>query len=185
MPEWISDELEIENLPPAIAKIINAKEGEKVYDESDFKQIKKYYDDSERILEKAKSIPKKVLKTYKPKIPIVQQLEKQTIKYECDTLWFPFSKYNLDKLVYAWMFKEVYRNKSSIGCIIEKTSKIYSWASYIQGYYKAKHILWYQIRNINETHSYLKFQFNKNNIKEQYREYLNAVAYCIDNGLSK
>ena len=185
MVDWIGDGIDFEYLPPEIAKIINDKEGRKSYDDSEYAQIKKHNDYSERILKKAESIPQAILKTYKPKTAIVQQPENQIDNIKCDKLWFPRSKrYNLDKLVYAWMFKEVYKNNSSIGIIIEETSKIYSWANYIQGYYKANHILWFQIRNIDETHSYLKFQFNKNNIKEIYREYLNAVAYCIDNGLS-
>lgn len=184
MVDWIGDGIDFEYLPPEIAKIINAKEGRKSYDDSEYAQIKKHNDYSERILRKAELIPKTVLKTYKPKTVIPQQIENQIDDIKCDKPWFNYSKYKLDKLVYAWMFKEVYKNKSSIGVIVEDTSRIYSWISYIQGFYKAKYILWFQIRNIDETHSSLKFQFNQNNIKESYREYLNAVAYCIDNGLS-
>lgn len=186
MVDWIGDGIDLEYLPPSIAKIINNKEGGKRYDESDYLKIKEHNDSVENILRKADSVPKSVIKNYKPQLSLDPQKEKIETTAECDRLWFGnSSRYNLDKLAYAWMFKEVYRRKSSIGCIVEQTSKIYSWANYLQGFYKANYILWFQIRNIDETHSYLKFEFNKNNIKEIYREYLNAVAYCIDNGWSK
>lgn len=119
---------------------------------------------------------------YKPKFSISIIDDNEDI--ESDRLWFPHSSYNLDKLIYGRMYAVVYTSGKNIGSITDETSKIYSWANFIRGYEKDGHINWFKIKNINEKESEFIFSFNPKNKKWKYLEYLHAIEYCIDNGIS-
>lgn len=169
----------IENLPPELAKIVNEKEGYVTYEiiEPVIKRNKQY----DTYLSKATS---KIIENkdfrYTPKTQI--KTKKTVIKKESTRLYYGVSRnYNLHKYVYGRLFATAYKNQNSECYIIDNSSKIYSWGSFLRSFEKKNNIYWFQIKNIDESHSILTFAFNRNNIDERYARYLDAIAYCIDN----
>ena len=169
----------IESLPPELARIVNEKEGYVAFEiiEPVIKRNEQY----ETYLNKASTeiIRNKNFK-YTPKVQIKDYENIQ--KKESTRLYYGVSrKYNLDRYVYGRLFATAYQSKNSECYIIDVSSKIYSWANYLRGFEKNNYIYWFQIKNIDESHSMLSYAFNRKNIKLIYSSYLDAIAYCIDN----
>ena len=175
---WIGDGAEQGYLPNSIAKIINEKEGQDRFTIEEPKIIKR---------EKLDSYVKIAYSLKKP-----NYISKETIKTAehtnvvCDRLYYPVSqKYNLHKLIYGKLFAIAYETKNEECQIVEDSSMIYSWVGYLQNYYKNNNLRWFQIRNVSEKHSALRYSFNKRNIILKYADYLDSIAYCIDNDIYK
>ena len=178
---------EIEYLPASIAAIINKKEGEERYKVVETKKIELNNNYINNIIEKANSI-KDIPINYKPK-KIIKETTKQIVKKEIKqpvipsqrSFWFKpqHAKYNFDRYVYGRLYAQLYEFGECE--IIDDTSKIYSWLNYLQGFRKNEYLLWYDIQNVDKYNSKLVYMFNRKNIKPQYKKYLRAIQYCIDN----
>lgn len=170
----------IESLPPELAKIVNDKEGYVAYDVIEPILIRNKQYDTYLNRAAATALKNKDFK-YTSKTEI--KTNKENINKKSTRLYFNVSKkYNLHRYVYGRPYASAYKSKTSECYIIEESSRIYSWGGFLRNFDKNNNIHWFQIKNISESHSMLTFSFNQNNIIIQYANYLDAIAYCIDNG---
>ncbi len=91
-------------------------------------------------------------------------------------------KFNLVKYIYGRLFAEQFLNGNAYGCILEETSKIYSWKGVLYWLKKEGYIFDFSIANVNSEKSVLVYKFNRQ--RTMYDYYLKAIERSLKkNGL--